>query len=207
VTPRRNEPGPASSAPHWPWPDRWRILRGQTGLLGALEALEHCLERIPRVYVGSVAGLVHGQLCATHDIDLCVPQQDVGTTRSALSRIEQNFGTGDTVVRVHAAGSQVRSGIAYPGPEEADTSAFLPVVSLRRLVELELARGRYRDWANVVEMIRKRGLGEDVAGSLAPSVRSAHLQCRRQRGEEDRHDPQMADEACPGQCIGEAGDD
>jgi len=67
--------------------------------------------------------------------------------------------------------------VCFPDPGEAETHADLRTVSLARLIELKLVTWRFKDWGDVVELIRANHLPESFAGQLDPTVRTAFQQC------------------------------
>ena len=57
------------------------------------------------------------------------------------------------------------------------------------LIELKLVTWRYKDWGDVVELIRRNHLKESFAEKLDPTVRSAFKECYDQSIDEeyDKH--------------------
>lgn len=52
-----------------------------------------------------------------------------------------------------------------------------PTTDVSEFVESKLATGRFKDWGEIVDLIRRIHLTEDFALQLDPSVRSAYKQC------------------------------
>jgi hypothetical protein len=52
-----------------------------------------------------------------------------------------------------------------------------PTTEVSEFVESKLASGRFKDWGEIVELIRRIHLSEDFALQLDPSVRAAYRQC------------------------------
>ena len=67
--------------------------------------------------------------------------------------------------------------IRFPNPSEAEEHRDLRTVSLPRLIELKLVTWRYKDWGDVVELIRRHDLDESFAEQLDPLVRAAYGEC------------------------------
>ena len=69
----------------------------------------------------------------------------------------------------------------------------MPTVTLDRLIELKLVTWRYKDWGDVVALIRANGLDETFADRLAQQLRSAYLQCYDEMIDEDRYDAEAGE--------------
>jgi hypothetical protein len=79
--------------------------------------------------------------------------------------------------------------IAYPDPEEAsETIDRFRVVDLRTLIELKLAARRYRDFGDVVELIRFNDLDESFGRRLHSSVRGDYIECLEEKRREDLYE-------------------
>ena len=64
----------------------------------------------------------------------------------------------------------------------------LRTVTLERLIALKLVTWRFKDWGDVVELIRANDLDESFADRLPEFIRSAFLQCHDEKVEEDRYE-------------------
>ncbi len=170
-----------------------------------LTALRQKLEaaHIDYVIIGAFALGCHGYVRATNDVDFCVRKGDlerfrkelVGRDYEAVEGRSRRFldpRTGvmfDVLISGALAGRVARNNaICFPDPSEAVTIKGLPTVSLERLIELKLVTWRFRDWADVVELIRQNALDEDFAEKVHPLVRMAYLECYDQKLEEDRYE-------------------
>ncbi|MCK4660336.1 MAG: hypothetical protein KAV82_12505 [Phycisphaerae bacterium] len=69
------------------------------------------------------------------------------------------------------------SRIRFPDPTAAEEHNDLRTVSLPRLIELKLVTWRYKDWGDVVELIRRNDLDEAFAEQLDPLVRTPFREC------------------------------
>ena len=52
-----------------------------------------------------------------------------------------------------------------------------PTAEVSQYVGSKLATGRFKDWGEIVELIRRIHLTEDFALQLDPAVRAAYKQC------------------------------
>jgi len=158
---------------------------------------------IEYVVIGAFALGCYGYERATSDVDLCLRPQDLERFRTELAgkyyepvpkraRRFRDPATGvtfDLLVAGEFAGRVARNQqIRFPDPGEAVTVKGLRTVSLERLIELKLVTWRFRDWGDVVELIRQNHLDEAFAERIDPLVRMAYLQCYDQKVEEDRHE-------------------
>src|SRR5439155_12978525 len=79
--------------------------------------------------------------------------------------------------------------IAFPDPATVgETIDSIRVVNLATLVELKLAAGRFRDFGDVVELIRSNDLDETFADRLHPSVRGDYIECLEEKRREDSYE-------------------
>lgn len=180
-----------------PVPDTFRRLKAN------LEA-----HGISHIFMGATALGVHGFIRATEDIDVCMRAEDLARFRTELLGREYEAVPGrprrfldsvthrtlDVLVAGEIAGnSRKQQLIRFPDPSEAQTIQGTPVPSLARLIELKLVTWRYKDWGDVVELIRRHNLDESFADQMHPSVRSTYMQCYDQKVEEDRYNPEIHD--------------
>lgn len=182
-------------------------------ILAELPQLNHTLERLrtmfhelnaPHVFIGGLAAFAYGQIRLTFDIDVCVCAADLPRACDHVRRRfrsmdgrQTRFVDDETQVTIDLirAGKPVRSRdgeseIRFPHPADAVIGRGLPVPPLPRFVELLLALGRFKDLANVVELIRVNKLDESSAEQLHPVARSPYLQCYDQKLDEDRYSPE-----------------
>lgn len=167
--------------------------------------LEACLKDlgIEHVVIGAFAMASHHYQRATTDVDICVRAADlerfrrecVGRTYQSVQGRSRRFFDPQTQVTVdflvagELAGRTSRNKqIRFPDPSEAVERMGIRTVTLPRLIELKLVTWRFKDWGDVVELIRANQLGEDFADQLDPLVRMAYLECYDQKREEDRYE-------------------
>lgn len=79
--------------------------------------------------------------------------------------------------------------VVFPDPSRPEVVARFPTVSLARLIELKLVTWRYKDWGDVVELIRHNQLTESFSEQLDPVVRSAYQQCYDQATDPEYEGP------------------
>ena len=79
--------------------------------------------------------------------------------------------------------------IAFPDPRKASQDIDdYRVVNLRTLIELKLAAHRWRDFADVVELIRLHSLDERFLKKLHPSVSRDFIECLEEKRREDEYE-------------------
>lgn len=181
---------------------RGPLLFGTGPVSDTLRRLESTLtsSQIPHIFIGRVATNAYGHARMTDDLDVCGRAADMPRCRQALASngcdpvpgrhqrfLDPQTGvTIDLIVSGNAVGPRPEQrAIRFPDPAEAEVHAGIPVPALARLVELKLALWRFKDWGDVVELIRELALNPAFVERLAPSVRPLYVECCRQRIEED----------------------
>lgn len=92
----------------------------------------------------------------------------------------------DVLIAGELAGRRSKNrSVRFPDQSEAEVHGDLRTVSLARLIELKLVTWRYRDWGDVVELIRRNNLPEEFADKLDPVARAAYGQCYDQAIDEE----------------------
>ena len=152
------------------------------------------------VLIGGLALNAHNYSRQTIDVDVVVSRSDFvrfrelheGThyTRAeGASRrlVDTESGVSvDFLIAGELAGRKSKNNvIRFPTPDEAETHGDLHTVSLSRLIELKLVTWRYKDWGDVVELIRRNNLTEAFAESLDPLVRTPFAECFDQATDEE----------------------
>ena len=98
--------------------------------------------------------------------------------------------TVDFLITGELAGRRSKnSSVRFPDPAEAEIHDELRTVSLARLIELKLVTWRYKDWGDVVELIRRNNLPEDFADTLDPIVQTPYKECYDQAHEPEYEGP------------------
>lgn len=148
---------------------------------------------IPHAVIGGMAVCLHGYQRNTVDLDLLVRKAELPSIRGVLEHAgyawsaEQAEFRSRSGVPVHLILAAERAGndseVRLPDPADERVVAWLeglPVISLARLIEAKLACGlgnlrrTHKDFADVVELIDKHGLGRSFARHLHKSVREPY---------------------------------
>ncbi len=159
-------------------------------------------EGLPYIVIGALAMAAHQYRRATEDVDVCMRSDDlerfkerlVGTAYRTVEGRTRRFEdpqsnvTFDVLISGELAGRVTRNtDIRFPDPDEAIQEEGIPTVTLPRLIELKLVTWRLKDWADVIELMRRNDLNETYAQQLHPLVRMAYLECLDQMMDEDRY--------------------
>jgi hypothetical protein len=79
--------------------------------------------------------------------------------------------------------------VAFPDPGHVcDVIRGNRYVNLVTLVQLKLAARRYKDFGDVVDLIRTNDLDEIFAEKLAPSIRGDYIECLEEKRREDEYE-------------------
>ena len=77
----------------------------------------------------------------------------------------------------------------FPEPTKvAEVISKYRVANLATLIELKLAARRYRDFGDVVELIRVHDLDESFLQKLHPSVHQDFIECLEEKRREDDYE-------------------
>jgi hypothetical protein len=171
-----------------------------------LRALEGRLQdaRLDYVIIGGMALNAHGYARQTVDVDVVLTPEGWAEFQRTLRgpvyramvrpvRRSRDIATDvdvDVLVAGEIAGNRSKNkSVRFPHPSNAEEHGGLRTVSLAKLIELKLVTWRYKDWGDVVELIRRHGLGEDFGLQLDPSIRLAYGECFDQANEADYDGP------------------
>jgi hypothetical protein len=153
--------------------------------------------------VGGMALAAHHYRRTTTDLDILLTEQGfahfqrlfVAKDYDRLPRRSKRFVdrsngiTIDVLVTGLFPGSGKPGPISYPDPDNvSEMRDDKRVVNLRTLIELKLAARRWRDFADVVELIRYNRLGEAFARKLHPSVQRDFVECLEEKRREDEYE-------------------
>src|SRR5262249_22108099 len=162
--------------------------------------------RIPYAVVGGMALAAHHHRRATVDVDILltarglaeferrfVPKnygKTLGRPRRFVDKVNQV--SLDILVTGRFPGSGQPGPIAFPDPM-ANSQEFqeVRVVDLPTLIQLKLAARRWKDFADVVELIRHNHLDESFVEKLHSSVRNDYLECLEEKRREDEYDARI----------------
>jgi hypothetical protein len=170
------------------------FFRGQGMLNNALTRIVADLERngIGYAVIDAIAMNQHGYKRFTEDIDLLMTKEGLQQFRDqlvgrgyvpAFPGATRRFKTSQDNIKLEIVTSGEYPGdgkpkrVVFPSPaESSEVIAGVRTISLAKLIELKLASGmsapdRLKDLADVQEMIKIKGLGEDFANALDESVR------------------------------------
>jgi len=159
--------------------------------------------KIPYALMGGMAVNAHHYKRTTGDVDvllnpkgfanfcqLFVPKHYLmvpGRSRRFVDRMN-NVGL-DILVTGRFPGSGKPGPIAFPEPAEVcETIERCQVVDLPTLIQLKLAARRYRDFSDVVELIRFNDLDESFMDQLHSTVRQDFTECLEEKRREDEYE-------------------
>ena len=155
---------------------------------------------IDYVVIGGLALNAYNYPRQTVDVDIVVTEDDyrsfkkrfVGTIYTSEAGPPRRFLDTRTEVSVDlliagqlAGRTSKNSSVRFPHPSEAEMHGDLRTVSLARLIELKLVTWRYKDWGDVVELIRRNNLPSSFADGLDPVVHGAYGECFDQASDEE----------------------
>ena len=174
----------------------WETLRDLERRLGEAD--------IEYVVIGGLALNAYDYPRQTVDVDVVVTlagyekfkERFVGSAYDSAKGASRRFVdqksevTIDFLIAGQIAGRKSKNpSVRFPDPGEAEMHGDLRTVSLARLIELKLVTWRYKDWGDVVELIRRHNLPESFADKLDPVVRSAYGECYDQANDEEYEGP------------------
>jgi hypothetical protein len=158
---------------------------------------------IPYAVVGGMAVNAHNYRRTTADVDLLLTEEGFAEfQRRFVPRHYRNLPgrrrrfvdrTNEVGVDILVTGLFPGTGkpgpVAYPDPDQvSETIARFRVVDLTTLVQLKLAARRYRDFGDVVELIRFNHLDESFAERLHRSVRRDFIECLEEKRREEEYE-------------------
>ena len=154
--------------------------------------------RVSYALVGGVAVIHHGYERTTRDIDLLLDRAGVGRVAPLLhaagfeassERRWRHRSTGVDVDLLLAGEPMPRERDRYPHPDDVGRSPReSDIVDLPALMALKLQAGRFRDEADVVELLQRLDESEylNVEAALAPELRPRLFELRTVALEERR---------------------
>lgn len=183
---------------------------GTDGVHQTMRRVASCLDDAGIAYciVGGMAVNAHKHRRTTADVDILLTSDGLREFETQLSNTEfekepkrsRRFldpttgVTFDILVTGLFPGSGEPGPIAYPDPSAvAEKHDNLNVVELSTLVEMKLAARRYKDFADVVELIRQNGLDESFQDILHSTVRSDFIECLEEKRREDEYERRQDD--------------
>lgn len=180
------------------------FFQGKDPVHQTMRRAAHRLERvgIPYAVVGGMAVNAHRHQRTTADVDLLLTADGLAAFRQRfvgknyarvpghpVRFVDRTSGvTVDILVTGFFPGSGDPGPIAYPDPEQvSETIDKIRVVDLPTLVQLKLAARRYKDFGDVVELIRVHNLDESFAKRLHDSVRDDYIECLEEKRREEAY--------------------
>lgn len=187
------------SSPTLAYAEGLKFFRGKGMINDALKRIAADLDRndIEYAVIGAVALNQHGYRRFTEDIDLLLSKQGLEDFREKLVGLgyrpafdgaKKKFRTTNENIPVEIITAGEFPGDGLPKPVEfPDPAEFMvtidgvKTISLEKLIELKLTSGmtagdRLKDLADVQELIKIKGLDENVAERLNPFVKEKYLE-------------------------------
>ncbi len=182
-----------------------QFFRGKDQVHRTLRRLVKKLEKAGIAYaiLGGMALNAHRYRRVTTDVDvLLTPEGFVefkrrfaGKDYEPLERRPRRFTDRKNGVQLDVLltglypGSGKPGPIAFPDPGQvALRIEDVAYVDLVNLVQLKLAARRWRDFADVVELIRRNDLDESFGERVHPSVRGDYVECLEEKRREDEYE-------------------
>lgn len=160
--------------------------------------------RIDYVIIGGIALNAHNYPRQTVDIDLVMTDDGFEEFRRVFSGSSYRQAEGrrnrfvdaeskvniDVLLAGGIAGQRSKnSTVRFPDPSHAEFHDNMRTVSIAKLIELKLVTWRFKDWGDVVELIRRNNLPAAFAEQLDSTVRSAFGECHDQANDEEYEEP------------------
>ncbi len=158
---------------------------------------------IPYAVMGAMALTAHRFRRATEDVDILLTQHgfeefcrrfvpkyyEPFPNRPRRLTDRTNGVTLDILVTGRFPGSGKPGPIAFPDPAVvSELFQQVHVINLATMIELKLAARRYKDFGDVVELIRHNDLDEAFADRLHPSIRRDYIECLEEKRREDEYE-------------------
>ncbi len=181
------------------------FFQGKDEVHKTMRRLVKRLERagIPYAIMGGMAVNAHKYQRTTGDVDVLLTPEGFadfqkkyveknylrkpGRSRRFVDRLNET--EIDFLLTGHYPGSGKPGPISFPDPAKVrEEKRTVQVVNLVTLIELKLAATRYRDFGDVVELIRFNDLDESFLEKIHPSVRSDYIECLEEKRREDEYE-------------------
>jgi hypothetical protein len=153
--------------------------------------------------MGGMAVNAHRYQRTTGDVDILLSQEGFAEFRRRfVPKLYDNLAGRPRRFKDKTSGIQIDILVTglYPGSGKPGPFAFpdpalvsesiegIQFVDLATLVQLKLAAKRYRDFGDVVELIRFNYLDEGFAERLLPSIRGDYIECLEEKRREDEYE-------------------
>ena len=158
---------------------------------------------IPYAIVGAMAVNAHQYQRTTGDVDFLLSAEGMAAFLRLFSahdfepvpkhprrfRDPATGATFDILVTGLFPGSGRPGPVAFPDPAAvSEVIKHKRVITLPALIELKLAARRYKDFGDVVELIRIHRLDESYVENLHTSVHSDFIECLEEKRREDEYE-------------------
>ncbi len=158
---------------------------------------------IPYAIVGGMAVNAHRYQRTTGDVDLLLTPEGfaafrrlfVETDFESIPERKRRFVDRANRVNIDVLVTGLFPGSGRPGPisfpdpaNVSETIDDIRFVNLVTLVQLKLAARRYKDFGDVVALIRSNDLDEAFADRLDESVRGDYIECLEEKRREDEYE-------------------
>ena len=181
-----------------------RFFQGKSKVHATLRRIVKRLEKakIPYAVVGGLALNAHRYRRMTTDVDvLLTPEgfaefrkRHVGKHYETVPKRSRRFVDRSNGITIDILVTGLFPGTGKPGPipfpdpsQVRKPIAEVCYVDLKTLVELKLAARRWRDFGDVVELIRFNKLDETFLKQLHSSVRDDFIECLEEKRREDEY--------------------
>ena len=182
-----------------------QFFQGKDQVHKTLRRLVKNLDRakLPYAVLGGMALNAHNYRRVTTDVDILLTADGLAEFRRRLLGKQYDSTPGrerrfvdrhngvtlGVLVTGRFPGSGKPGPVAFPDPNQvSETIEAIRYVNLATLVELKLAARRWRDFADVVELIRCNAIDESFVEQLHPSVRPDYIECIEEKRREDEYD-------------------
>jgi len=172
------------------------------------QTMQHVVEKleqagIPYAIVGAMAVNAHRYQRTTRDVDFLLSGEGLTAfvrlfgsndfqpvpERPRRFRDPATGVTFDILVTGLFPGSGKPGPVAFPDPAAvSEVIKQKRVITLAALIELKLAARRYKDFGDVVELIRIHQLDESYAVNFHSSVRGDYIECLQEMRREDEYE-------------------
>jgi hypothetical protein len=185
-----------------------KFFQGRDAVHKTMRRVVKRLEKANITYavMGGMAVFFHQYRRTTADVDILLTQE--GFTEFCRKFVPKNYQrfpqrprrftdrSSEIIVDILVAGLFPGSGkpgpIAFPEPGKAsEIIDGIRVVDLATLIQLKLAARRYRDFGDVVELIRFNDLDESFTNRLHPSLHRDYIECLEEKRREDEYEAQQ----------------
>jgi hypothetical protein len=182
-----------------------RFFEGKSKVHAALRRIVKRLEKakIPYAILGGMALNAHRYQRMTTDVDVLLTPEGLAAFREKhiemhyqqLPKRPRRFVDRANGVTIDVLVTGLFPGTGQPGPIPFPDPATvgkaidrIRYVDLKTLIELKLAARRWRDFADVVELIRFNHLDESFLKQLHPSVHADFVECLEEKRREDEYE-------------------